>query len=471
MLRLTGFVLLLSLMSSGAMAQGDTEQKNTKTETQQQKQASFYEQLNVFGEVLERIRTDYVRETNEKDLIEAAINGMLTSLDPHSAYHNEEDFKGMQEELRGEFGGLGIEVTMENGIIKVMSPIDDTPASRAGLLSGDLITHLDGKPVIGLALDEAVKKMRGLVNTKITLTIRRKDDAPFDVTLTRAVIEIQSVKADIINKVGYLRVRRFNENTYSALKAGIEKIQKTDPNLVGYIVDLRNNPGGPLDQAVAVSDSFLNDGEIVSTRGRDPKNTQRFFAKQGDLINGKPLVVIINEGSASASEIVAGALKDHGRALLIGEKSFGKGSVQSIITMPGHGAMRLTTALYYTPSGISIQAEGIKPDIEVPVAKLETLEYKVNRESDLIGAIKNGQRKAEEPKNDNDKNNKKDSDQKDKDNKNKENNAKQNVQPESDKLQDDYQVSRAADFVKAMSYYQRSLQLSKPEAIQPKSVK
>ena len=459
MIPMLSALLTVSLWFSGAAYAQEPVQKETPPATQAapvaNKNDSFYEQLNVFGEVLERIRTDYVKETKEKDLIEAAINGMLTSLDPHSAYHNAEDFKNMQVELRGEFGGLGIEVTMENGLIKIMSPIDDTPASRAGLLSGDFITHIDDKPVVGMALDDAVKKMRGPVNTKVTLTIRRADQAPFDVTLTRDTIAIQSVKSETINRVGYVRVRRFNENTFTSLKTALEGMEKQTPNVLGYIVDLRNNPGGPLDQAVSVSDAFLDEGEIVSTRGRDPKDIQRFFAKKGDLTHGKPVVVLINEGSASASEIVAGALKDQGRAILIGEKSFGKGSVQSIIAMPGHGAMRLTTALYYTPSGVSIQATGITPDIIVPIARLETLDYKANRESDLAGAIQNGQTPPEpadtpEPKPSNSPS------QKNKDNPPpKQNNG--TTTPDAftppEKPEDDYQVSRGVDLVKALALY------------------
>ena len=459
MIPMLSALLTVSLWFSGAAYAQEPVQKETPPATQAapvaNKNDSFYEQLNVFGEVLERIRTDYVKETKEKDLIEAAINGMLTSLDPHSAYHNAEDFKNMQVELRGEFGGLGIEVTMENGLIKIMSPIDDTPASRAGLLSGDFITHIDDKPVVGMALDDAVKKMRGPVNTKVTLTIRRADQAPFDVTLTRDTIAIQSVKSETIDRVGYVRVRRFNENTFTSLKTALEGMEKQTPNVLGYIVDLRNNPGGPLDQAVSVSDAFLDEGEIVSTRGRDPKDIQRFFAKKGDLTHGKPVVVLINEGSASASEIVAGALKDQGRAILIGEKSFGKGSVQSIIAMPGHGAMRLTTALYYTPSGVSIQATGITPDIIVPIARLETLDYKANRESDLAGAIQNGQTPPEpadtpEPKPSNSPS------QKNKDNPPpKQNNG--TTTPDAftppEKPADDYQVSRGVDLVKALALY------------------
>jgi len=462
MIRTLSTLLTVSLcFSGGAYAQEPNPKQPapiTQAAPEANKNDSFYEQLNVFGEVLERIRTDYVKETEEKDLIEAAINGMLTSLDPHSAYHSAEDFKNMQVELRGEFGGLGIEVTMENSLIKVMSPIDDTPASRAGLLSGDFITHIDDKPVVGMALDDAVKKMRGPVNTKVTLTIRRADQAPFDVTLTRDIIEIQSVKSEVIDQVGYVRVRRFNENTFTALKSALETIEKKTPSVLGYILDLRNNPGGPLDQAVSVSDAFLDEGEIVSTRGRDPKEIQRFFAKKGDLTNGKPVVVLINEGSASASEIVAGALKDQGRAILIGEKSFGKGSVQSIIAMPGHGAIRLTTALYYTPSGVSIQATGITPDIIVPIARLETLDYKANRESDLIGAITNGQT----PANDQEAPETKDTLPKDtpkEDQSPKKDNGNDKGKPDAftapEKPADDYQVSRGVDLVKALALYNR----------------
>src|SRR6266849_4395192 len=332
-----------------------------------------YKQLDLFGDVFELVRADYVDDVSDETLIEGAINGMLTSLDPHSNYLNSKNFNDMKVQTRGEFGGLGIEVSMENGLVKVVSPIDDTPAAHAGLKPGDLITHIDGAPVQGLTLPEAVEKMRGLINTDINLTIRREGREPFDVKLTRANIKIQSVRSHIeSNNIGYIRITSFNEQTDVGLTNAMKNL-KTQANnkLIGVVLDLRNNPGGLLDQAVAVSDAFLDKGEIVSTRGRRAEDAQRYNARRGDIADGKPVAVLINGGSASASEIVAGALQDHHRAILIGTRSFGKGSVQTIIPLAGHGAMRLTTARYYTPSGRSIQAKGINPDIVVEAAKIE----------------------------------------------------------------------------------------------------
>jgi carboxyl-terminal processing protease len=332
-----------------------------------------YKQLNLFGEVFERVRADYVDDVSDNSLVESAINGMLTSLDPHSNYLNTKNFNDMKVQTRGEFGGLGIEVSMENGLVKVVSPIDDTPAARAGLKPGDLITHLDGDPVQGMTLPEAVEKMRGPVSSEIKLTIRREGRDPFDVKLIRATIRIQSVRSHIEgDNIGYIRVTTFNEQTDTGLNNAMKNLKQQAGNkLVGVILDLRNNPGGLLDQAVAVSDAFLEKGEIVSTRGRRGEDAQRYNARAGDIAGGLPVVVLINGGSASASEIVAGALQDHHRAILLGTRSFGKGSVQTIIPLPGHGAMRLTTARYYTPSGRSIQAKGIDPDIVVEAAKIE----------------------------------------------------------------------------------------------------
>jgi len=329
-----------------------------------------YSQLNLFGEVFERVRSDYVEKPSDTSLIEGAINGMVTSLDPHSRYMNDKAWHEMQETTSGEFGGLGIEVTMEDGLVKVVAPIDDTPAAKAGILSGDLISQIDGEQVQGLTLEQAVNKMKGAVNTQTHLKILRKGkDQPIDVTLTREIIRVKPVKYHTDNgDIGYIRITSFNEQTTEGLHKAIADIQKEIPaeKLVGYVVDLRNNPGGLLDQAVSVSSTFLARGEVVSTRGRNPEETQRFSARGGDLTKGKPLVVLVNGGSASASEIVAGALHDHKRATLIGTRSFGKGSVQTIIPLgAGNGALALTTARYYTPSGHSIQALGIKPDIEV----------------------------------------------------------------------------------------------------------
>lgn len=351
-----------------------------------------YRLLNLFGDVFERVRADYVEEASDQDLIEAAITGMLTSLDPHSSYLNAKNFREMQVQTRGEFGGLGIEVTMESGLVKVVSPIDDTPAFRAGIEPGDLVSHLDGEPVLGLTLAEAVEKMRGGVGTDILLTIRRAGRPPFDVTITRAVIKIRSVRARLEGKIIYLRVTSFNEQAEKGVKKVMAKFrEEVGDELQGVVLDLRNNPGGLLDQAVAISDAFLDKGEIVSTRSRRAEDTQRFNARPGDLADGVPMVVLINGGSASASEIVAGALQDHHRALVLGTKSFGKGSVQTIIPLSGHGAMRLTTARYFTPSGRSIQAVGIEPDIVVEQARIEKVEQPTRRrEADLRGALDNG---------------------------------------------------------------------------------
>jgi carboxyl-terminal processing protease len=332
--------------------------------------ADTYRQLNLFGDVFERVRADYVEKPDDSKLIETAINGMLAGLDPHSSYMDPKSFRDMQVQTRGEFGGLGIEVTMEDGLIKVVAPIDETPAAKAGIMANDIITQLDGEQVQGLTLNQAVEKMRGPVNTKIKLTIMRKgQDKPIDVTITRDIIRVRSVRSKMEgDDVGYIRLTQFNEQTTDGLKKAIADItaKVSGDKLKGYVIDLRNNPGGLLDQAISVSDAFLQKGEIVSTRGRNPEETQRFNARPGDLTNGKPVIVLINGGSASASEIVAGALQDHRRVTVLGTRSFGKGSVQTIIPLgSGNGALRLTTARYFTPSGRSIQAKGIVPDIEV----------------------------------------------------------------------------------------------------------
>ena len=358
---------------------------------QQGNTSETYRQLNLFGEVFERVRSDYVENVSDQKLVEDAINGMLSSLDPHSSYMNAKEFQDTQIQTRGEFGGLGIEVTMENGLVKVVSPIDDTPASRAGLKPGDLIVEIDGEQVQGLTLQDAVEHMRGPVNSQIKLTIRRGTQQPFTVTLQRARITIQSVRSSTEGDLGYIRITSFTEQTDSGLRTAISKIKdKLGPKLKGVVLYLRNNPGGLLDQAIAVCDDFIDKGEIVSTRGRRPEDAQRYNAKPGDLLNGLPMVVLINGGSASASEIVAGALQDHHRAILMGTRSFGKGSVQTIIPLGGQGALRLTTARYYTPSGRSIQAEGIEPDIKVDQAKLVKIDTgQIRREADLRGALRN----------------------------------------------------------------------------------
>src|ERR1700726_4330068 len=329
-----------------------------------------YRQLNLFGDVFERVRADYVEKPDDSKLVEAAINGMLAGLDPHSSYMDSKTFRDMQIDTKGEFGGLGIEVTMEDGLIKVVAPIDETPAAKAGVMANDIITHLDDEAVQGLTLNQAVDKMRGPVNTKIKLTIMRKGaDKPVDVTIVRDVIRVKSVRSHSEgDDVGYIRITQFNEQTTDGLKQAINDLngQLGADKVKGYVVDLRNNPGGLLDQAISVSDTFLDKGEIVSTRGRNAEETQRFNARPGDMTKGKPVIVLINGGSASASEIVAGALQDHKRATLVGTRSFGKGSVQTIIPLgAGNGALRLTTARYFTPSGRSIQAKGIEPDIKV----------------------------------------------------------------------------------------------------------
>jgi carboxyl-terminal processing protease len=357
--------------------------------------ADTYRQLNLFGDVFERVRADYVEKPNDGKLIETAINGMLAGLDPHSSYMNAKSFRDMQVQTRGEFGGLGIEVTMEDGLIKVVAPIDDTPAAKAGIRANDIITELNGEQVQGLTLNQAVEKMRGPVNTKISLTIRRKGvDKPLEVSITRAIIRVRSVRSHIEGgDVGYIRLTQFNEQTTEGLKKAIADIKAKVANdkLKGYILDLRNNPGGLLDQAISVSDAFLQKGEIVSTRGRNAEETQRFNARSGDLTGGKPVIVLINGGSASASEIVAGALQDHKRVTVVGTRSFGKGSVQTIIPLgSGNGALRLTTARYYTPSGRSIQAKGITPDIQVLQDVPEDLKAKTDTkgEASLRGHLK-----------------------------------------------------------------------------------
>jgi carboxyl-terminal processing protease len=356
--------------------------------------ADTYRQLNLFGDVFERVRADYVEKPDDSKLVESAINGMLAGLDPHSSYMDPKSFRDMQVQTRGEFGGLGIEVTMEDGLIKVVSPIDDTPASKAGVLANDIITNIDDDAVQGLTLNQAVEKMRGPVNTKIKLKITRKgQDKPLDLTLTRDVIRVRAVRSRAEDDVGYIRITQFNEQTTENLKKAISDLGTQIPadKLKGFIVDLRNNPGGLLDQAISVSDAFLEKGEIVSTRGRNAEETQRFSARPGDLTKGKPVIVLVNGGSASASEIVAGALQDHKRATIMGTRSFGKGSVQTIIPLgAGNGALRLTTARYYTPSGKSIQAKGIVPEIEVLQDVPDDLKARTDTkgESSLRGHLK-----------------------------------------------------------------------------------
>ena len=386
---------LWTLLVLAVLAAGSAMVALARSQTAEAANSEIYRQLDLFGEVLERVRADYVEKPDNSKLIESAINGMLAALDPHSAYLNPKHFRDMQVQTRGEFGGLGIEVTMENGVVKVVSPIEDTPASKAGLQSGDLITALDKEQIQGLTLQEAVEKMRGPVNSPITLTIVRKGvDDPFDVKVTRDVIHINPVKYNAEDDVGYIRVTTFNEQTTANLQKAIDDLKKQiGPKLKGYIIDLRNNPGGLLDQAISVSDTFLDQGAIVLTKGRDLEETQRSNARAGDLTDGQKLVVLINGGSASASEIVAGALQDHHRATIVGTRSFGKGSVQTIIPLGSNGALRLTTARYYTPSGRSIQAKGIEPEVVVEEELPDDLKAKADQvstrgEANLRGHLK-----------------------------------------------------------------------------------
>lgn len=376
-----------------------------------EKSTSVYEQLDLFGDIFERVRAQYVEEVDSEQLIQAAIGGMLTSLDPHSSYMAPDDFADMQVQTRGEFGGLGIEVTQEEGYIKVVSPMDDTPADKAGIKAGDFITQVNGESTMGLNLDEAVDKMRGPVGSEIILTIVREGTQdPFDVSLIRDTIKVTAVKGRVVGKTVVLRVSTFNDQTTTGLEAelkeGVEELGGLD-NVEGFVIDLRNNPGGLLTEAITVSDAFLEKGEIVSTRGRNPQDGERFNATPGDLTKGKPVVVLINGGSASASEIVTGALQDHHRAIVVGTKSFGKGSVQTVVPLRGQGAMRLTTARYYTPSGRSIQALGVMPDIVVnqpkPVdpeaeAGVEENAQGGQTEADLRGNLSNDSMSEDERK-------------------------------------------------------------------------
>jgi carboxyl-terminal processing protease len=380
-----GLVVLASYLSSAGGPQAGS--------------SDTFRQLKLFGDVFERVRAEYVEEITDEQLIEAAINGMLTSLDPHSGYLDAKKYRDMQVQTKGEFGGLGIEVTMEDGLVKVVSPIDDTPAYRAGIQAGDVITHINSEPVLGMSLAEAVERMRGPVDTSIALTLRRPGEAePIDVSMARAVITISPVRWHTEEDIGYIRVTTFNEQTESKVREALEGLEtELGDRMKGVVLDLRNNPGGLLEQAVQVADVFLDRGEIVSTRGRRPDSIQRFNSRQGDLLEGRPMVVLINGGSASASEIVAGALQDHDRAIVMGTPSFGKGSVQTIMPLPGHGAIRLTTARYFTPAGTSIQAKGITPNIEVRQSRVEVIdEGAARREADLRGRLENEQVEEEQ---------------------------------------------------------------------------
>lgn len=407
---------------------------NNVSEAQSNRQET-YKQLNLFGDVFQRVQEQYVEEVTDKELIESAISGMLQSLDPHSSYLSAESYKDMQVKTKGTFGGLGIEITMEDGVVKVVSPIDETPAALAGMQSGDLIIGINGESIRGLSINEAVSQLRGPIGSNVTITVVRNKQEPFELVIKRDIIKIRSVRHNIINNVGYIRLTTFSETTTEGMKSSIKKIQgELGKNFQGLILDLRNNPGGLLNQSISVSDSFLDRGEIVSTKGRKNGDASRVFAKKGDVINGKPLVVLINSGSASASEIVAGALKDHSRAIIIGTRSFGKGSVQSIIPLPGNGAMRLTTARYYTPSGVSIQAKGIEPDIQVEagVTNIKEKDTKIRREENLRGALD----KKESKTNGDLKN-------------------KEEPLTKVEKLMQDNQVSRAVDLIRGINLYSK----------------
>jgi carboxyl-terminal processing protease len=408
------------------------------------KNKETYEYLDLFGQIFDRVRSKYVDDVTDEELIEKAIDGMLTGLDPHSGYMDQDVWEEMQMDTRGKFGGLGIEITMEEGFIKVISPIEDTPAFEAGVLAGDFIIQIDSTPVFGLTLSEAVDLMRGDKGEPITITISRDGKEPFEINILRDIIKIQSVKYETIKNIGYLRITSFTEQTESGLIKSIKSIKKELNNeQVGFILDVRSNPGGLLSQSVKVSDIFLERGEIVSTRGRDKSDIERYRAKKGDLIDGKPLIVLINGGSASASEIVAGALQDHKRAIIVGTQSFGKGSVQTIIPFRKSNSnkitagIRLTTARYYTPSGESIQGKGIKPDIIIEQGIFESKEYKTLSEADLKDSLDDGLNNSEITIN---KENKK----------NIENNSE-------DRLKNDYQLARAINLIHGIDIYKQTL--------------
>ena len=411
---------------------GSTASKNKET----------YEYLDLFGQIFDRVRSQYVDNVTDEELIEKAIDGMLTGLDPHSGYMDEEVWEEMQMDTQGKFGGLGIEITMEEGFVKVISPIEDTPAYKAGVLAGDFIIQIDDAPVFGLTLSEAVELMRGEKGDPITITISREGVEPFEVNIIRDIIKIQSVKYEIFDNVGYLRITSFTEQTESGLIKYIKKIkEELDNKQIGFVLDLRSNPGGLLKQSVKVSDIFLEQGEIVSTRGRNKEDILRYRAKKGDRINGQPLIVLINGGSASASEIVAGALQDHKRAIIVGTKSFGKGSVQTIIPFKKSGnnksttGIRLTTARYYTPSGESIQGKGIIPDIIIEQGTFESKEFQRYSEADLKDSLDN----------------------EDNENKNDENSDTDDETEEKNRLDTDYQLARAVDLIQGIGIYQETL--------------
>ena len=403
------------------------------------KNKETYEYLDLFGQIFDKVRSEYVEDVTDQELIEKAIDGMLTGLDPHSGYMNEEVWEEMQMDTQGKFGGLGIEITMEEGFVKVISPIEDSPAFEAGILAGDFIIQIDDTPVFGLTLNEAVELMRGEKGEPITITISREGTEPFEVNIIRDIIKIQSVKHEVYDNIGYLRITSFTEQTEDGLIKSINKIQNENKKIKGFVLDLRSNPGGLLTQAVKVTDIFLKRGEIVSTRGRDTKDIRRYRAKNKDLTNGKPIVVLINGGSASASEIVAGALQDHRRAIIVGTQSFGKGSVQTIIpfqrSKEGNvSGIRLTTARYYTPSGESIQGKGINPDIIVEQGEFESYEFERYSESDLKDSL--------DKEDDENTNNTEDAD----------------LSEKEERLAKDYQLKRALDLLKGLSIFEESFE-------------
>lgn len=405
------------------------------TVAQSEKDDETYRQLTLFGDVFQQVRSDYVEEITDEELIESAINGMLNSLDPHSAYLPEDVFEKMQVQTTGKFGGLGVEVTSEAGFLKVISPIDDTPADQAGLLPQDLIIAVDGESIVGLSLAEAVEMLRGPVGSPVTISVQRALGDPFNVMIIRDQINIKSVRSRLYESIGYIRITTFSEQTSPGLQKAVDELTAEAAangidQLSGFIIDLRNNPGGLLSEAISVSDAFLEQGEIVSTRGRDKDDVWQVYASSGDISGGMPIVVLINSGSASASEIVAGALKDHRRAILMGTRSFGKGSVQSIRSIPNNGAIRLTTSRYFTPSGISIQAKGITPDIEVASARIEKLEGQLVREEDLRGALEGTQDESDATAND-------------------ENSQAEPIDP----AEIDYQLSRALDLLRGLTIF------------------
>jgi carboxyl-terminal processing protease len=422
------------------------EQNLARAENRQE----TYKQLNLFGDVFQRVQEQYVEEVTDKKLIEAAISGMLQSLDPHSSYLSPESYKDMQVKTKGKFGGLGIEITMEDGVVKVVSPIDDTPAANAGMRSGDLIIGINGESIRGLSINDAVSQLRGPVGSKVVITVVRDKKDPFEIEIIRDVIKIKSVRHNIIKNIGYVRLTTFSDTTTSGLEKSVDEIKKKlEEKFQGLILDLRNNPGGLLNQSISVTDAFLNQGEIVSTQGRKDDDTSRIFSKKGDIIDGKPMIVLINSGSASASEIVAGALKDHSRAIIVGTRSFGKGSVQSIIPLSGNGAMRLTTARYYTPSGVSIQAKGIEPDIivEAGITEINKNLPENRREENLRGAL---DKKEKDTKKDKDK--------------------KPELTP-VEKLLQDNQISRAVDLIRGINLFSNKKKITATAKIIKKPIK